>query len=175
MLNLNVLREEYDLARRYTQSLYDDLSAADMRWRPAPKSSAIGWHLGHQAAVTHYMLRNLLDAEASLDPQLDALFDSANPEERRGDLPSLDVLLDYRDAIARRTHAHLDTIAAGTRPATRQLRQVVVPILLTLINHEYQHDCWIREMRTALGHGKADRVLSSRVMERNGYWVLQAE
>lgn len=172
MIDLNMLRDEYDLSRRYTQSLYEDLSVADIRWRPAPKSSAIGWHLGHQAAVTHYMLRNLLVAEASLHPQLDARFDSANPEEDRGDLPSLAVLLDYRDTIAQRTHAHLDAIAAGERPATRQLRQAVVPIMAALINHEYQHDCWIREMRTALGHDKADRVFSARVVQLDGYWVL---
>jgi DinB family protein len=50
-MNLEMLRDEYDQARRYTHSLYADLSEADMQWRPAPKSSGIGWHLGHQAAI----------------------------------------------------------------------------------------------------------------------------
>ena len=45
-MDLNTLRNEYVLARRYTQSLYEGLSEADIQWRPSPKSSAIGWHLG---------------------------------------------------------------------------------------------------------------------------------
>ena len=172
-MDLNMLRHEYDLSRRYSQSLYDNLSEADIQWRPRPKSSAIGWHLGHQAAVNHYMNRNLLDAEASLDPQLDARFDSASPEEKRGELPSLAVILAYRDTIAQRTHARIDAILAGERPATQQLLQAVVPILVSIINHEYQHDCWIREMRTALGHDQADSVFSTQVAQLSGYWVLQ--
>jgi hypothetical protein len=40
-MNLEMLRDEYDLARRYTQSLYADLPEADVYWRPAPKSSGI--------------------------------------------------------------------------------------------------------------------------------------
>ena len=172
-MDLNILRNEYDLSRRYTQSLYADLSAADIHWRPAPKSSAIGWHLGHQAAVNHYMIRNLLDAEASLDPQLDVLFDSATPEEKRGELPSLAVIVDYRDAIAQRTYAHIDAILAGQRQATPQLLQAGAPILAAIINHEYQHACWIREMRAALGHDTADSVFSTQVVQLSGYWVLQ--
>ncbi|HEY7493584.1 MAG TPA: DinB family protein, partial [Candidatus Tectomicrobia bacterium] len=57
-MNLEMLRDEYDQARRYTHSLYADLSEADVQWRPAPKSSGIGWHLGHQAAINHFLLRN---------------------------------------------------------------------------------------------------------------------
>lgn len=172
-MDLDTLRDEYDLSRRYTRSLYEDLSEADIQWRPAPKSSAIGWHLGHQAAVNHYMIRNLLNAEVSLDPQLDTLFDSATPEKRRGDLPSLAAILDYRDTIAQRTLARLDAIAAAEHPAARQLRQLIVPIMAGIINHEYQHDCWIREMRASLGHDKADQMFSKRVAQLNGYWVLQ--
>ena len=82
-----MLRDEYDQARRYTHSLYADLSEADVQWRPAPKSSGIGWHLGHQAAINHFLLRNLLAAESSLNPQFDALFDASTPEEQRGHLP----------------------------------------------------------------------------------------
>lgn len=172
-MDIDILRHEYDLSRRYTESLYADLSEVDIHWRPAAKSSAIGWHLGHQAAVNHYMIRNLLDAEASLDPQLDALFDSANPEAQRGELPSLTTLLEYRNTIAQRTHARIDAILTGERPATQQLMQAGIPILAAIINHEYQHDCWIREMRAMLGHAKADSVFSTQVVQRNGYWVIR--
>jgi hypothetical protein len=171
-MDLNMLRDEYDLARRYTQSLYEDLRESAIQWRPVPKSSAIGWHLGHQAAVNHYMIRNLLNAEASLDPQLDALFDSANPEEHRGDLPALATILYYRDIITQHTHAHIDAIVAGERPASQQLRQAIVPIMAAIINHEYQHDCWIREVRTVLGHDKTDHVFSTQVRQLDGYWML---
>ena len=104
-MDLATLREEYDLALRYTRSLYEDLPEPDVQWRPTQKSSAIAWHLGHQAAVNHFLLRNLFDAEASIEPRFDALFDAANPEENRGDLPVLDDIVAYRQAVAARTHA----------------------------------------------------------------------
>ena len=172
-MDLNTLRNEYVLARRYTQSLYEDLSEADIQWRPTPTSSAIGWHLGHQAAVNHYMIRNLLDAEPSLNPQFDTLFDSANPEANRGELPVLTEIIDYRDTIARRTLAHIEALQSGSRSASQQLAQAIVPILASVINHEYQHDCWVREMRTTLGHDKPDTVFSDQVRQLDGYWVLK--
>jgi hypothetical protein len=171
-MNIEMLREEYDQARRYTQSLYADLSEADVQWRPAPKSSGIGWHLGHQAAVTHFLLRNLLAAEPSLNPQFDALFDAVTPEEQRGQLPSLSTIIAYREAVARRTHAHIDALLAGKRPAAQQAMYTMGLLLVSLINHEYQHDCWVREVRALLGHDTPDRVFSRRVRQVDGYWVL---
>jgi hypothetical protein len=167
-----ILREEYDLARRYTQSLYADLGEAEVQWRPGPKSSGIAWHLGHQAAVNHFLLRNLLAAEPSLNPQFDTLFDAANPEENRGSLPPLAEILAYREAVARRTHAHLDALFTGGHPSAQQIAYVIEALLVSLINHEYQHDCWIREVRTMLGHTQPDAVWSSRVQQVDGYWVL---
>lgn len=171
-MDLEMLRDEYDLARRYTQSLYDGLPEADVLWRPEVKSSGIGWHLGHQAAVNHYMIRNLLDAEVSLNAAFDALFDSANPEEKRGTLPALVEITAYRDTVAERTHARIEAILTGERSAARQLAHVLGPILLSIIHHEYQHDCWIGEMRTMLGHGDLPEILSTRVQQMDGYWVL---
>ncbi len=171
-MDLEMLRDEYDLARRYTQSLYDGLPEADVLWRPEVKSSGIGWHLGHQAAVNHYMIRNLLDAEGSLNAAFDALFDSANPEEKRGTLPALAEITAYRDTVAERTHARIEAILTGERSAARQLVHVLGPILLSIIHHEYQHDCWIGEMRTMLGHGDLPEILSTRVQQMDGYWVL---
>jgi DinB superfamily len=172
-MELAILREEYDLARRYTQSLYADLDEAEVQWRPAPKSSGIAWHLGHQAAVNHFLLRNLLAAEPSLNAQFDALFDAANPEENRGALPPLAEILAYREAVAHRTHGHLDALLTGGRPAAQQMAYVIGPLLVSLINHEYQHDCWVREMRALLGRTQSDTVWSRRVQQVDGYWVLQ--
>ena len=171
-MNLEMLRDEYDLARRYTQSLYADLPEAEVSWRPAPKSSGIGWHLGHQAAINHILVRNVLAAEPSLNPQLDALFDAVTPEEQRGTLPPLRAILGYREAIARRTHAHIAVVLAGTRPAAQQARYALGALLLSLINHEYQHDCWVREMHAVLGHETLDVVLSRAVCQVDGDWVL---
>jgi hypothetical protein len=171
-MDLEMLRDEYDLARHYTQSLYDGLPEANVLWRPAIQSSGIGWHLGHQAAVNHYMIRNLLDAEVSLNPAFDALFDSANPEEKRGELPTLAEIIAYRNTVAERTHARIEGILTGARAAARQLAHVLGPILLSIIHHEYQHDCWIGEMRTRLGHGDLPAVPSTRVQQLDGYWVL---
>lgn len=172
-MDLLILRDEYDLARRYTQRLYEDLSAAEVQWRPTPKSSGIAWHLGHQAAINHFLLRNLINAEPSLNPEFDALFDAANPEEQRGNLPPLTQIIAYREAIAQRTHAHLEALLSGTHPGTEQILHAIGPILVSLINHEYQHDCWVREVRTTLGHAKPDPVLSSRVQQVGAYWVLR--
>ena len=171
-MNLEMLRYEYDQARRYTHSLYADLSEADVQWRPEPKSSGIGWHLGHQAAINHFLLRNLLAAESSLNPQFDALFDASTPEELRGQLPSLSAIVAYREEVARRTHAHMHTLLGGTRPAAQQAMHAMGPLLVSLINHEYQHDCWVREVRALLGRDTPDRVFSHRVRQIDGYWVL---
>ncbi|GIX49281.1 MAG: hypothetical protein KatS3mg131_3492 [Candidatus Tectimicrobiota bacterium] len=170
-MDLETLRHEYDLARRYTECLYADLREAEVQWRPAPKSSAIAWHLGHQAAVNHYLLRNLVDAEPSLNPRFDAFFDAANPEETRGDTPPLVEIIAYREAVAQRTHAHLKALCSGRQPAAPRA-QVIVPILVSLINHEYQHDCWIQEMRQRLGHPPIEAAPSLRVRQCQGYWVL---
>jgi hypothetical protein len=173
-MNLAMLRDEYDLARRYTQSLYADLPEAAIHWRPAPQSSGIGWHLGHQAAVNYFLVRNVLAAEPSLNPQFDALFDAVKPEEQRGTLPPLHAILTYREAITRRTHAHIEAVSAGTRPAAQQATYALGVLLVSLINHEYQHDCWVREMRALLGREIPDVVWSRAVRQVDGYWVLPA-
>jgi hypothetical protein len=46
------------------------------------------------------------------------------------------------------------------------------PLLVSLINHEYQHDCWVREVRALRGRATPDTVFSSRVRQVDGYWVL---
>jgi hypothetical protein len=176
-MDLVALRDEYDLARRYTQSLYEDLSETDVQWRPSTTSSSIGWHLGHQAVVTHSLVRNLINAEPSLNPQFDTLFDAANPQENRGNLPSLADIVAYRDAAANSVQAHFMALLESDRPAAHDAAQQVVriisPIVVSLINHEYQHDCWVREMRALLGRDKPDAVLSNRVRQIDGYWGLQ--
>jgi hypothetical protein len=119
--SLAELLVEYDRARAYTRDLWSDLSEGEVRWRPHANSSAIGWHLGHQPAIAHFMLRNLTAAEASLDAELEALMDAATGEPDRGDLPTLDRIVDYRAAVAERVHFRVSAIddgAVGPRPAT---------------------------------------------------------
>lgn len=171
-MDLVTLREEYDLARRYTRSLYEDLPEPDVQWRPKPKSSAIAWHLGHQAAVNHFLLRNLFDAEPSIEPRFDALFDAANPEENRGELPPLADIVAYREAIAARTHARLEELMKGRRAASSQASHTLRTLMVNLINHEYQHDCWIGEMRQIRGYPVPDAVPSQRIRLVDGYWML---
>ena len=111
--SLAELLVEYDRARAYTHELWSDLSEDEVRWRPQAASSAIGWHLGHQPAVAHFMVRNLTAAEASLDAELEALMDAATGEPDRGDLPTLDRIVDYRDAVAERVHFRVSAIDDG--------------------------------------------------------------
>ena len=171
-MDLATLREEYDGALEYTRHLYEDLPESDVLWRPREKSSAIAWHLGHQAAVSHFLLRNLFDAEPSIEPSYDALFDAANPEENRGKLPSLADIVAYRQEIAARTHARVEKLLHANHPAPAQRTQAMQTILINLINHEYQHDCWIAEMRQTRGYSVPGTIPSQRARNVDGFWML---
>jgi DinB superfamily len=167
------LLTEYDRARAYTDELWRDLSAEEVRWRPHRQASGIGWHLGHQAAVAHFMIRNLTAAEPSPDPPLDAVMDSATPEPARDALPDLGRLADYRDAVADRLHVRIGAILAGQVGAPRQLTMIARTLLVTVINHEYQHDQWIAEVRHSdLGRDLPDPPQSDRLTRLDGYLIL---
>lgn len=173
MYELHRLLREYDRARAYTDDLWKDLTADEVTWRPHENSSAIGWHLGHQAHVAHFMIRNLTAAEPSPDPELDGLMDSANPEKFRGALPTVDRLTAFRDTVAERVHARLGDIAAGRVGAPDQLTVVGGHLLTVLINHEYQHDQWIGEVRAgSLGHALPPDPAADGLSRVDGYLVL---
>jgi hypothetical protein len=169
------LLREYDRARGYTDELWRDLSPDEVTWRPREDSSAIGWHLGHQAHVAHFMVRNLTAAEPSPDPELDALMDSATPERFRGALPTVQRLSAFRGKVAERVHARIGDIAAGNVGAPDQLAIVATHLLIALINHEYQHDQWIGEVRAGqLGHALPADPASDHICRVDGYLVLRA-
>ena len=173
MSEIAELLDEYDRACAYTDSLWRDLSEEEVRWRPRDEFSPIAWHLGHQAAVAHFMIRNLTAAEPSPDPDLDALMDSATPETQRGVVPSMDRLGAYRAAVSDRVHVRLGDIDAGRVGAPDQLRIVARHLLTALVNHEYQHDQWIGEVRHLhLGHDLPLRPASPRLTVVDGYTVL---
>ncbi|HCA87198.1 MAG TPA: hypothetical protein DEQ61_18010 [Streptomyces sp.] len=173
MHQIEALLREYDRARAYTDDLWTDLTPDEVTWRPHENSSAIGWHLGHQAHVAHFMIRNLTAAEPSPDPALDALMDSANPEQFRGTLPTVERLTDFRTTVAERVHARMTAISAGQVSAPQQLTIVATHLLTTLINHEYQHDQWIGEVRgEQLGHTLPPDPDSDHVRRIDGYLVV---
>ena len=173
MFDLPELLVEYDRARAYTDALWRDLRPDEVNWRPTPNSSAIGWHLGHQAHVAHFMLRNLTAAEPSPDPAMDALMDSANPEPSRGNLPNLDQLAAYRAKVAARVHARMTAIDARAVGAPAQQRTVGRHVLTLLINHEYQHDQWIGEVRERdLGHPLPPDPAGTRLTLVDNYLTL---
>lgn len=166
---------EHDRAVAYTDALWADLTEAEVHWRPSEQSSAIGWHLGHQAAVSHYMVRNLTAAEPPIDEELDRLMDSATPEPDRGDLPDLARLRDYRRTATERLHLRIGNIAKGDVGAPAQLEYIAVGLLLAVTNHEYQHSQWIGEVRSRdLGHALPERPLSELISEIDGYLVVGA-
>lgn len=173
MTELDDLVDELRRAWAYTDSLWLDLSDDEVRWRPSAQSSAIGWHLGHQAAIGHFTVRNLLAAEASLDPELDALMDSATAEPDRGDLPDRARLGGYRVAVAERVLARIDEVRTGAVGAPAQLRVVADGVVRALVNHEYQHAQWIGEVRARdLGHPLPPRPSSPLLTSIDGYLVL---
>lgn len=148
------LLREYERALAYTSDLWTDLTADEVRWRADEESSAIGWHLGHQPAVAHFMVRNLTAAEPSPDPDLDTLMDSATPPSDRGDLPSIERLASYRENVAERVRVRLGDIDSGDVGAPDQLRVIARTLLVAVINHEYQHSKWISEVRSEV-HGRS--------------------
>ena len=167
------LLAEYDRAVAYTNSLWADLSVDEVHWRPVERSSAIGWHLGHQAAVAHYLVRNLTAAEPLIDPELDALMDSATDEPDRGVLPGLDRLAEYRSTVAERVHARIGDIDAGNVGAPAQLRVIATGLLVAVVNHEYQHSKWIGEVRSEqLGKELPAEPTSPRLGTLDGYLVV---
>ena len=173
MHRIDALLREYDRARAYTDELWKDLTPDEVTWRPHENSSAIGWHLGHQAHVAHCMVRNLTAAEPSPDPALDALMDSANPEQFRGALPTVERLTAFRDTVAERVHARMRAIASEKVSAPGQLTIVATHLLSALINHEYQHDQRIGEVRAGdLGHALPPDPDSDHVHRLDGYLVV---
>lgn len=167
------LLDEYDRARSYTEDLWRDLTPDEVLWRPHENFSAIGWHLGHQAHVAHFMIRNLTAAEPSPDPELDGIMDSANPEQFRGVLPTIDRLRQFRTTVADRVHARVGDIAGGRVGAPDQLSVIAGHMLTAIINHEYQHDQWISEVRAQnLGHALPDDPDSDALCRVDGYLLL---
>ncbi|MEL7207990.1 MAG: DinB family protein, partial [Actinomycetota bacterium] len=102
--------EEHEAAQAHSLDLVDGLDEDAVAWRPHEQSSSMAWHLGHQAAVNHYLVRNLTAAEVSFDQRFDAVFDSATTEPQRRDLPPLADIIDYRRQIAASTTAVVNRI-----------------------------------------------------------------
>lgn len=173
-LDLRELLVEYDRALDHTDRLWLDLDEADVHWRPVPDSSAIGWHLGHQAAVAHFMLRNLTAAQPSPDPGLDGLMDSATPERERGELPGIERLRRYRSAVADAVRSGIADIDEGRVGAPNQLRSIAATALTAIVNHEYQHSTWIGEVRQdQLGHRLPEPPQSPLLTLVDGYVILR--
>ncbi|MEU4234997.1 DinB family protein [Nonomuraea sp. NPDC026600] len=173
MYEIPQLLAEYDRARAYTDELWRDLTVEELHWRPEQNFSPIGWHLGHQAHVAHFMVRNLTAAEPSPAPDLGDLMDSANPEANRLPLPDPRRLADFRATVGERVHARMNAIGAGDVAAPAQLKIVAQTLLMTIINHEYQHDRWIGEVRNRdLGHALPDDPISDLITTVDGYLVV---
>lgn len=171
--SLDDLLSAYDQALAYTNDLWSDLTIDEVHWRADEKSSAIGWHLGHQPAVAHFMVRNLTAAEPRLDPDLDALMDSATPPVERGTLPELDHLRWYRDSVADRVRFRVRDIRDGNVGAPEQLHVIAHTLLIAVINHEYQHSKWVGEVRQAVhGHPLPDNPTSPLLSVIDGYQVV---
>ncbi len=169
---LDLLLNLYDDAQAHTMALVRDLSANQLSWRPNEHSSAIGWHLGHQAAVNHYLVRNLTAAEPSFDVRFDALFDSATPEPDRGALPPLSEINEYRSLIATSTHNTISKISAGAVGAPNQLTHIADGLLRAVINHEYQHAAWVREVRETMTGNLVPQPSDPNLVNVDGYWMV---
>jgi hypothetical protein len=170
---LDALVAELRRAWAHTDALWCDLDDEALAWRPHEQWSPIAWHLGHQASVAHFMVRNLLAAEPSPDPALDEVFDSATPERERGAVPDAARLGEFRSRVADRVLARVDDVRAGRVGAPSQLVVVATTVVTALVNHEYQHDQWIGEVRSGeLGLALPERPVSPLLTEIDGYFVV---
>lgn len=167
--------DEYAAAQAYSLALVEGLDGDQVAWRPNEQSSAIGWHLGHQAAVNHYMVRNLTAAEVTFNRDFDAVFDSATPEPGRGDLPPLEEIVAYRQAIAASTTRIVDKIASGDVGAPKQLHLIAHAMVQAIVNHEYQHAKWIGEVRATMIDTPAPVPQTGNLIDVEGYWMLTAD
>jgi len=171
-LTLQDLTEELAHAQAWSMALAKPLTAEQIAWRPDQNSSAIGWHLGHQGVVAHFMMRNLTAAEASFNPAFDALFDSATSEPARGDLPALDEIGEYRMQIAASITSVMERIATGAVGAPAQLAVIAAGLMYAVINHEYQHAKWVGEVRSSMIGQPLPKPESDRLSSVDGYWML---
>ncbi len=170
---IRVLLDDYRRCLEYTDALWLDLPHEQINWRPHEAFSPIGWHLGHQAAVAHFLVRNLTAAEPSPDPELDTLMDSATAEIDRGALPDVERLGRFRAAVAERVRFRMDAIARGDVGAPAQLAVIATNLLVAVVNHEYQHSQWIGEVRhQLLGHALPPVPVSDRLVQIDGYVML---
>jgi hypothetical protein len=100
--------------------------------------------------------------------------DSANPEPERTGLPSVERLTTFRSAVADRVRARVKAVDAGQVGSPDQLRTVAQTLLIALINHEYQHDQWVAEVRARdLGHALPDDPETARLTRVDGYLMLR--
>jgi hypothetical protein len=99
--------------------------------------------------------------------------DSAQPERFRGALPTVERLTAFRETVAERVNARMNDIAGGRVAAPTQLAIVATHLLTALINHEYQHDQWISEVRAGpLGHALPSDPDTDQISRLDGYLVL---
>ncbi len=168
------LLQEYDRALAYTDDLWTDLTAEEVRWRSGDDASSIGWHLGHQPAVAHYMVRNLTAAEPPINDALETLMDSATAEPDRGDVPAPNELADFRNEVAERVRFRIGAIESGNVGAPVQLRVIAKTLMVAVINHEYQHSKWIGEVRTEV-HGRdlPPPPTSDHLSVVDGYFLVE--
>ena len=173
-LSLTQYLDEYAAAQAYSLDLIDGLEADQVGWRPNENSSAIGWHLGHQAAVNHYMVRNLTAAEVTFNADFDRVFDSATPEPERGAIPPVDEIVEYRSVIAASTRRIISMIDAGDVGAPEQLRLIAGAMLQAIINHEYQHAKWIGEVRSTMTEEPANAPKTEQLIQVDGYYMVSS-
>lgn len=171
---LSVLLDEYDASTEYSLALVEGLDSDNLAWRPDENSSAIAWHLGHQGAVGHFMLRNLTAAEVTFNADFDAVFDSATPEPGRGALPPIDEIIGYRRSVSESIHRVINRIDSGDVGAPAQLRLIASGLMCAVVNHEYQHAKWVGEVRATMISTPAPEPDSDRLIDVDGYWMINA-
>jgi ergothioneine biosynthesis protein EgtB len=105
-------REAYAACRAGTLAQFDGIDDGTLRAQVHPDFSPLGWHLGHIVYTEGLWLLREAGGETPPRPELAALFDvAALPKHERVNLPRLDELIDYAEAVRQRVFARLDDAA----------------------------------------------------------------
>lgn len=80
----------------------------------------------------------------------------------------------FRGDVARRVKFRVGNINRGHVEAPTQLRSIAVVMMTSIINHEYQHNKWIGEVRNdQFGRAVPEVPESELLDEIDGYPVIQ--
>jgi len=140
--SVDVLTDRFVKTRRLTEEIVAPLETEDFVVQSMPDTSPPKWHLGHTTWFFEYMVLLPFDGGSPFIPEASQLFNSyyeamgsrvARPSRGHLSRPTVQKILEYRQAITERTVALLDRIHKN------EIDPDLVERIEIGIQHEQQH------------------------------------